>query len=109
MEKIQVVPMQHAENVEQEQAQKNDAKEEVKVEVKEQKQEISEEKEVKILPPAAQVPETKKVVDDPNTFSYNNKTYRVTPKEKVILERQVKLLDQKAFDQLILDFDLQEV
>ena len=42
-------------------------------------------------------------------YLYKGKKYHVTPKEKAILVKQEKLLDELSFNKLFNDFELKEI
>lgn len=53
--------------------------------------------------------EKKKEEEDETVFVYKNTKYRCTPKEKGILVKQLKLLDDASFADLFKDFELKEI
>lgn len=73
----------------------------MKEEVKQEKEKIWEQE----IRPAEIPTET----TDEGIFVHKSKKYKVTPKEKNILEKQSRLLPPDMFDQLLADFGLEEV
>jgi len=53
--------------------------------------------------------EETKQAESENVFIHNGKKYACTPKEKAILDKQKKLLDEKSFMELFNDFSLKEL